>query len=200
MVSLNRNFNIEEVDTRLFNIGILKYQTIPQKIILYGGIITGIALNVILPYTAHTPTIVNTLIFLAIAGVGILFGGNYNQDMSLIKYLLYRMSKTSDFVEPGSTESVEYLKQNSIQIEAEERKKAMALMSRDPAASKRMLKMLITLLIVIFAGIGGLAVLFAWKTSQKPVETITHHTAKVETVELPGIPVIESVGREGWSL
>ena len=48
MASMNRNVNLEEINTDAFmGISFLNYQSLPQKIVFIGGVVAGIAINLI---------------------------------------------------------------------------------------------------------------------------------------------------------
>ena len=90
MAQMNRNVNLEEIDSdALFGIDALKHQTILQKIIFFGCVIAGVLLNVLLPLFLETPRIVCILIFMALLMVGVAFGCNYTEDMTYGKYLYF---------------------------------------------------------------------------------------------------------------
>ena len=88
MAQMNRNVNLEEIDSdALFGIDALKNQTIFQKIVFFGSVIAGVLLNVLLPLYCDTPRIACILMFLGLLLIGVAFGCNYNEDLSLIKYI-----------------------------------------------------------------------------------------------------------------
>ena len=58
MAQMNRNVNLEEIDSdALFGIDALKNQSILQKIVFFGCLIIGVLLNVLLPLFFETPRI-----------------------------------------------------------------------------------------------------------------------------------------------
>ena len=59
MAQMNRNVNLEEIDSdALFGIDALKNQTFLQKVIFFGAVIVGVLANVMLPLFYQTPRIV----------------------------------------------------------------------------------------------------------------------------------------------
>lgn len=57
MAQMNRNVNLEEIDSdALFGIDALKNQTILQKIVFFGSVIAGVLVNVLLPLYYDTPS------------------------------------------------------------------------------------------------------------------------------------------------
>ena len=88
MASMNRNVNLEEINTDAFmGISYLNYQSIPQKIVFIGGVLVGIALNLIGTFILDISINVSILLNLVPLLVGVVFGCNYNEDLSLIKYM-----------------------------------------------------------------------------------------------------------------
>ena len=50
MAQMNRNVNLEEIDSdALFGIEALKNQTLVQKLVFFGSVISGVLANVLLP-------------------------------------------------------------------------------------------------------------------------------------------------------
>ena len=59
MAQMNRNVNLEEIDSdALFGIDALKNQSILQKIVFFGCVIAGVLVNVFLQLYFETPKIV----------------------------------------------------------------------------------------------------------------------------------------------
>ena len=95
MASMNRNVNLEEINTdALMGISYLNYQSLPQKIVFIGGIIAGVAINLIGTFIFNIS--INVSIFLTLIPIliGVAFGCNYNEDLSLIRYFKLLISKT----------------------------------------------------------------------------------------------------------
>ena len=80
MAQMNRNVNLEEIDSdALFGIEALKNQTLMQKIVFFGSVILGVLANVLLPLYYQTPTILCIVIFMAFLLVGVAIGCNYTE-------------------------------------------------------------------------------------------------------------------------
>ena len=112
MAQMNRNVNLEEIDSdALFGIDALKNQTILQKILFFGSVIAGVLLNVLLPLYYNTPRIACILMFLVLLLIGVAFGCNYTEDMTYGKYLYCFFFKPSTTLFYESTEEVEKVKE-----------------------------------------------------------------------------------------
>ena len=115
MAQMNRNVNLEEIDSdALFGIDALKNQTIFQKIVFFGSVIAGVLLNVLLPLYCDTPRIACILMFLGLLLIGVAFGCNYTEDMTYGKYLYCFFFKPSITLFYESTEDVEKIKEMNI--------------------------------------------------------------------------------------
>ena len=178
MVSTRRNFNLEEINTDLVDIPYVKNQTFLQKIIFFGGIIVGIALLIVFNIVLHLPQMLCGLIFIAFAFVGALFGCNYNQDLTLFQYIRYKFSHSEKYLPPVSTEDAKYIEGKSKSIESADQKKARALQTRDPAESKRLLRMLFVIGVIFAALIIGLVV---FKNTRKTGSSITDTHTVINT-------------------
>lgn len=177
MVATNRNFNIEEIDTDLIDLPFIKHQTVLQKIIFYGCVIGGIGTMLVLTFTTEIPAILTTLLFLLFGGVGVLFGGNYNEDLSLWQYIIYKLTQRTAYLEPVSSEDARAIEREAARIERDEKAKENDVRARDPNESRRMLKMLLTIVIVFVTLIVGLVAVITYR---KGTTDTTHHT--IETV------------------
>ena len=105
MAQMNRNVNLEEIDSdALFGIDALKNQSILQKIVFFGCVIAGVLVNVLLPLYFETPRIVCILIFLGLLLVGVAIGCNYTEDMTYGKYMFYFFFKPTTPLFYESTE------------------------------------------------------------------------------------------------
>lgn len=151
MAQMKRNVNLEEIETdALFGLEQLKYQTITQKIIFFACLFLSIAENIVLPYIAPgIPSSGRIAIFIILLGIGVTFGCNYNQDMSLFRYAVYTFSKKSAYLKSISTEDVNYLKEKAASIKAREDELLKKKQEYDRTESVRRLKKLIFFLIII---------------------------------------------------
>lgn len=120
MASMKRNLNLEEVNTDAFmGISFLKHQTILQKIIFWGDIIICIVVNIICVFWGEMD-VVKTTFFAAIPlCFGVAFGCNYNEDLSLIKYLILLFSKPSKVYYSKSMDDISRIDEIENQLKVE---------------------------------------------------------------------------------
>ncbi|MSS64304.1 hypothetical protein [Velocimicrobium porci] len=156
MAQMNRNVNLEEIDSdALFGIDALKNQTIFQKIVFFGSVIAGVLLNVLLPLYCDTPRIVCILMFLGLLLIGVAFGCNYTEDMTYGKYLYCFFFKPSITLFYESTEDVEKIKEKAIVLKREEDMKLRRQQQADPVAQRKLLIKLVLFVVVIAIAIGS---------------------------------------------
>lgn len=121
MATMNRNVNLEEVNSDAFmGISYLNHQSLLQKAVFIGGIMAGIAINLVGTFILEVSinlTIVLTLIPLLI---GVAFGCNYNEDLSLIKYFRLLISKPAKAYYSKPTEDLAQLHMAAERIRQEE--------------------------------------------------------------------------------
>lgn len=176
MVSANRNFDLEEINTDLIDLPYIKHQTFLQKVIFVGGIAAGIGAALILTFMDVSP-IVNSLIFIVSCSFAVIFGGNYNEDLSLWKYLVLRLTKKGEYLRPSSTEDGAYLESLSADFEKSNIEKSRDLKLRDPGAQKKMLKVLIIIIVLFASLITGVFLLVALKKGRE--DNGLHHEAAI---------------------
>ena len=171
---MNRNVNLEEINTDAFmGISFLNYQSLPQKMVFIGGVVAGIAINLIGTFVFNIN--VNASIFLTLIPIliGVAFGCNYNEDLSLIRYFKLMISKPEKAYYSKPAEDLEQLHNAAKRIREEEtlRKRQQEKMS-DEAQKKLLIKMGICALISIIALIVILMAINATKTED------VHHTVQ----------------------
>ena len=114
MASMYRNTNLEEIEVDSFlHIDFLKYQTLLQKIIFIGGIIGAGAVLIISTVVFHLNTFVSIIISFPFLILSIAFGCNYNQDLSLIKYLFLLLRDPAVKLESRPTEDLDYISEKA---------------------------------------------------------------------------------------
>ena len=179
MAQMKRNVNLEEIDSdALFGISALKNQTVFQKIIFFGSVALGVALNVFLPMYFGTPGIVCILLFLGLLLAGVAFGCNYTQDMTYGKYLYYFFFHPKETLYFVSTEDAEQVRRNARAIKSEEEMLLRRQKQADPNAQKKLLAgvlgfaVLLVLLVTVIFVYGGI----------RDREKI-HHTAEIQAME-----------------
>ena len=176
MPQMNRNVNLEEIDSdALFGIDALKNQTVLQKIIFFGSILAGMAVNVCLPLFWKVPRIVCVAIFMGLLLVGIAFGCNYTEDMTYGKYLYYFFFKPSKYLLYESTEDVKRMKKKAEEIKKEEELKLQRQKAADPKAQK---KLLIKLVAFVLAVLVVIISVFTYVGTRD--DGIKHHTIEVK--------------------
>lgn len=178
MVSTRRNFNLEEVNTDLIDVPYIKNQSFLQKIIFFGGIIGGIAFIIVGQFVFHLPRLASIAVFMLCAFAAVLFGGNYNQDLTLFQYVKYKLTHNEKYLPPVSTEDAKYIEGKSREIEQKESEKARNLQTRDPAESKRLLRVLLIFLVIIVGAVIAVAVVS--KSRKVDTTKIDHRTVNVE--------------------
>ena len=160
MATMNRNVNLEEVNSDAFmGIPFLNYQSTGQKIVFWGSVIISVAWNVLGTFLFHINAniiIFSTLIPLTI---GVLFGCNYNQDLSLIDYIKLILFRPSVAFVTKPTEDMEQLKLEIIRIDKEEELKAKQKKVTAESQQRLLIRFLVGALIVVILFIIFLIVL-----------------------------------------
>lgn len=172
MASMNRNVNLEEINTDAFmGISFLNYQSLPQKAIFIGGIVAAIAINLVGTFVFDISMNISMFLTFIPLLIGTAFGGNYNEDLSLIQYFRLLISKPSKAYYSKPVEDLEQLHNSEMQIRKEEelRKQQQEKLS-DEAQKKLLIKMGIIAAISIIIFIALVVVLKATKKNE------LHHT------------------------
>ena len=156
MAQMNRNVNLEEIDSdALFGIDALKNQSIFQKIIFFGCVIGGVLVNVLLPIFYGTSTIVCVLMFLGLLLIGVAFGCNYTEDMTYGRYMYYFFFKPTKPLYFESTEDVIKIREKAKELKREEELLLRQKQQADPKAQKRLLIMVVSFVLVLVIAIGA---------------------------------------------
>ena len=175
MASMNRNVNLEEVNTDAFmGISYLNYQSMLQKVVFIGGIVIGIAINLVGTFLLEININVTMILTLVPILSGVAFGCNFNEDLSLIKYFKLLISKPVETFYSKPAEDLEQLHQevDRIKEEAELKQRQQEKMS-DEAQRKLLIRMGVVAVVVIVVFV---AVLVGIKMMQ-PEEL--HHTVQI---------------------
>ena len=175
MASMNRNVNLEEVNTDAFmGISYLNYQSMLQKVVFIGGIVIGIAINLVGTFLLEININVTMILTLVPILSGVAFGCNFNEDLSLIKYFKLLISKPVETFYSKPAEDLEQLHQevDRIREEAELKQRQQEKMS-DEAQRKLLIRMGVVAVVVIVVFV---AVLVGIKMMQ-PEEL--HHTVQI---------------------
>lgn len=168
MASMNRNLNLEEVNTDAFmGIPFLNHQTFVQKIIFWGSLCSCVVINLLGTFLFHLNANITAVITLLPLGAGIAFGCNYNEDLSLIRYLLLILSKPVKDYYTKPTEDIMQLNDsmNRMEEEGNERQKATAEEQR-----KLLIRLIVGIIVGIFVIVAIVIVIHSTKTQD------IHHT------------------------
>lgn len=173
MAQMNRNVNLEEIDSdALFGIDALKNQTIFQKIIFFGCVLIGVAANVAMPLIWETPRLVCIFVFMFFLLIGVAFGCNYTEDMTYGKYLYYFFFKPSKDLVFKSTEDIKLVKIRAREIRKEEEMTLNRKKQAEPEAQRKLLIKLVAFVVILAVVLIGA---FAIKSGDKEKVEI-HHT------------------------
>lgn len=177
MAQMNRNVNLEEIDSdALFGIDALKNQTILQKIVFFGSVIAGVMLNVLLPLYFETPRITCVLMFLGLLLVGVAFGCNYTEDMTYGTYLYFFFFKPSTPLFYESTEDVVKIREQAVVLKREEEMLLRRKQQAEPEMQRKLLIKMIVFVVVLVMLIGGV-LLYGAKKDRDNI----HHKAEIVT-------------------
>lgn len=176
MAQMNRNVNLEEIDSdALFGIDALKNQTLVQKIVFFGSVLLGVLANVLLPMFYGTSTLVCIAIFMGFLAIGVAFGCNYTEDMTYGKYLYFFFFKPTKPLSYQSTEDVIKIRQKAEIIKKEEELMLRQQQQANPEAQRKLLIKMIAFVVILVAVIGGVLLYSGTKE-----EEYKHHTVDVE--------------------
>lgn len=151
MATMNRNLNLEEVNSDAFmGIPFLNHQTIIQKIIFFGSIVGAVVVMLvgILAFQWN----VNATMFASMIPliIGVMFGCNYNQDLTLIQYLHLILFKPVRSFTTRPTEELDNFRSAAEKMEQEEKIKRQQEKQSSPAEQMRMIIILLVIVFVIF--------------------------------------------------
>lgn len=121
MAFMNRNVNLEEIDSdAVLGIPFLIHQTLVQKIILVSGLVIGISLFLVGAFVFNLNYVVLIIVSFIPIVVGVLWGGNYNEDLSLAKYVSLSISKPSITLYSKPMEDIEQIRKKASELEKQE--------------------------------------------------------------------------------
>ncbi len=171
MAIMNRNVNLEEINTDAFmGIPYLNYQTLPQKIIFVAGIVTGIVFNLLNSFIWNMGSMASIGITLAPLLIGIAFGCNYNEDLPLYKYFALTVSNPVRHFYSKPTEDLEQIRKKAEQIKNEEQRQIKEQQISDED-QRKLLKTLVVSALLFFVAI--IATVFIIKSLK--VEEVHHN-------------------------
>lgn len=179
MATMNRNLNLEEVNSDAFmGIPYLNYQTMIQKIIFVGSILVGITLNVVLTFFFDINRNLTIMLTIFPLIVGVAFGCNYNQDLTLMQYLILVLCKPQRTYNSVSTEDLENIRKSADKVRREEE-----LRKRQNISPEENRKFLMKVIIGVFVAVVLLIVMLVVIKSVKPEPEIHHTVASIDVEE-----------------
>ena len=177
MAVMNRNPNLEEISSDAFmGIDLMKYQTMPQKIVLFVCVGLGVGVNIWGSFSGQMDLTATVFIAAIPIAIGVLFGCNYNEDLSLLQFIKLSFSNPAQILYSKSTEDLEYLRSSAERIRQEELKKNQTEEEEEEEHRKLLYKLLMVAGIVVFAFIILLFALSSSKTEE------IHHTVSILSV------------------
>lgn len=149
MATMNRNINLEEINADAFmGIPFLNHQTIIQKVEFWGGIIIAVIWNIVANFVLHLNPMVIVIFTLIPVLIGSIFGCNYNQDLSLIKYIHLILNKPATVLVSKPTEDLIQIKMAASRIAQDKELKEKQANAASPEEQRKLL---------IKVGIGAVA-------------------------------------------
>lgn len=180
MASMNRNLNLEEINSDAFmGIPFLKYQSILQKALFVGSMVASVVILLVGVFAFDINVNILVVICLIPLGIGVAFGCNYNQDLSLIKYLRLVLFKPSTKFVTKPTEDIEQIQHSAARIRQEEE----ARLAKERQSSPEEQKKLLIRLVIGVSVVGSLIVLILILSSALKKEEV-HHTVESVTMEI----------------
>lgn len=180
MAIMNRNVNLEEINTDAFmGISYLNYQTIPQKIIFVVGVVSGIGLNLLCTFLWGLGTMATLGITLVPLLIGVAFGCNYNEDLTLIRYFSLIVSKPCKKLYSAPMEDLEQIRKRAEQLKQEEAAKEAKAAQVSDEAQRRLLKMMAIIGLLFIIGIIVAVILI----NSLKVEEIHHTVSALQDIE-----------------
>ena len=180
MVKMDRNLNLEEIETDAFmGIEFFKYQTLFQKIIFIGGFAVGLFLMLFFDFYLNVSTNIAMILMLPPIGCGVLLGCNYNRDLTFFKFLLLKYTRPVTRITNKKESDLEQIYKNLNKLEQETESQQNSKEEFEKK-KKRLYKTLIIFFAVLF---GGVIVLYFVANNVKNDDTVIHHTAYIYQTE-----------------
>lgn len=175
MAIMNRNVNLEEINTDAFmGISYLNHQTIPQKLIFVSGVVAAVGVSLLCSFLWDMNAMASLGLALIPLLIAVAFGCNFNEDLSLIRYFSLIVSKPCKKLYSKPMEDLEQIREREERLKQEEQEReAKAAQISDEAQGKLLRTMLIAGLLFIVVIIVAIVIINSLK-----VEEI-HHTVSV---------------------
>jgi hypothetical protein len=175
MATMNRNVNLEEINSDAFmGITYLAHQTVMQKMIFIGSLVASVGFNLAASFVFHMNSMVGMFISLVPLMVGILFGCNYNEDLSLYNYIHLIVSKPSKLFLSMSTEDFEKLRSSGDRIRQEEIRRNANQKATEEEQKKMLIKLGVGFAVGVLIFVILMIAVVATRNSEGTEEV--HHT------------------------
>ncbi|MGO4970515.1 hypothetical protein ACTQ56_00725 [[Clostridium] aminophilum] len=177
MAIMNRNVNLEEINTdALLGISFMIHQTVGQKILLFTGVITGIGFNLANSFWWNLNPLISLFLTLIPLLLGIAFGCNYNEDLTVIRYLILIVSRPVQVYTSAPAEDLEQIRNREEMLRREEEEYGKRNRQMSDEAQMKLLKRLVIGVVVY------VAVLIVSVTAISSMKTETkHHDISIQT-------------------
>lgn len=179
MAQMNRNLNLEEINCDApLGIPYLMHQSLLQKIIFWGSVILAVGINLFGNIYLHINANIVVALTLIPLSIGVALGCNYNEDLSLVKYLVLILSKPTKFYRTKPMDDVQQLRASAKQVEEEIRLKNKSNVPTPEEQRRLLITLLLGILIFVAVLISVLVIINCNRTEE------IHHTAKMLEVML----------------
>ncbi len=174
MAKMDRNVNLEEINTDSFlGIEYTKHQTILQKGIFFGFTVFGVILFVMLTAMYNVSMGISLFFMIFIISLGVLFGCNYDENLSLYKYFYLRFTNKSTYLESCPMEDIRVFNEYERRNNKENTEDTVSEMTDEQM--KKILLFMIVGFMVLLLGIGFLMSYTKHKADAIP----EHHEAMI---------------------
>ena len=181
MASLDRNINLEEINVDSFlGIEYTKYQSTGQKIIFFGMMILGTVSFITLFAIFKVPMIFAMLLLVLFFAVGVLFGCNYNEHLSLFKYFILLLFNRPVKLKSRSREDIEVLLYHNRTLGLDKIKAETTQEEMSDDDVRKYLFMLFGGVALFFIVIAVLVLVFSGEKEVVPV----HHEALLNSIRM----------------
>lgn len=172
MATMKRNHNLEEIssDSLFDDFALLQYQTKKQKAIFIIGVAIGVGLDLWGTFFVKLELMVTVFLALVPVFIGVLFGCNYNKDVTLLRFIKLSLFDGDEVLYSKPQEDLEFIRKAEQELENNHDTANLSNEEFEERFQKRMKKMLILLAVVGVAVIILLIVLGSSKTDE------VHHT------------------------
>ena len=133
MATMNRNA------TPIFlGIPFLNYQSPFQKLIFWGSVIVGVLWNILATFVFHINSNIVVIVTIFPLMLGVLFGCNFNQDLTLFQYIILILFKPSKVYVNKPSEDLKQIKATKERMKKEEELRMREELKASPEEQKRL--------------------------------------------------------------